>query len=194
MSPRPVNRFNTVAKKKIRRPSYTFLIDGSGSMSSMNPLNPIQHALKTTAKFSEITETNAAAVFFSTDGVTKYCTYSGSDFVPAIHYMASCAGYKKKKHFVVLSDGEIGDKKESLSTAQVFLTVCPTVTIDFAVISDNAVSTPLTDLAKDLQKEFPKQITLTMCTPEHPLGWTLANIAKAREQQRSRKKSAPKPE
>ena len=88
-------------------------------------------------------------------------TGCGTNLAP-VAKMLSAAETNKKPHYVILSDGDVFDRKEAVTALGQALGKNPNATIDFIVMRPNGRigGTEMEALANDIAKIFPSQVRL----------------------------------
>jgi len=168
----------------------TVLIDGSGSMGSA-PYSykkaPLERALDSTLALADA-GTNVLAVLWGDEKpvpvdirkdfeMASKGLYCGTEFAPAADYMKAASG---SRNFVVLSDGDLSDKEKALPKLREFLSSGPEATLDFVIISDQKGVIIMSDLAKTLKQEYPRQVSLSTMKKNHDVTACLTAIAALR--------------
>lgn len=191
--------------KKLKGKNFTFLVDGSGSMGSMGNMRCgsiplLELAMGSIENFSCTTGAKVASALWGSSQVVtvtaenaeklkKESLLSGSDFAPAMDYMATAA----EKHFVVISDGDIFDADQSLAKASAFLKTNPKASLDFIVMRYQREETWMEKFALQLQQEFPAQVQLTLVKPEKQLLDNALVTTTLQRAPKPRKKAQPQP-
>jgi hypothetical protein len=174
-------------------PGLTVLIDGSGSMEAayVKSEAPLKVALDAALALSK-SGANVTMGLWGDESVhiiknedsaiaAKEGLHCGTDFAPAVDYMATtAAATDKPQHFVIISDGDLTDIV--LVKTVELLRANPKTTLDFVIMQPGTDSyqTQMGALAQALSNEFPDQVILYTVPKEGDVTSSLQNIATVR--------------
>lgn len=206
--------------KKGEKEAFVFMIDGSGSMIG----KPLEAALGAVAEVSQgakmaKTPPETPAGFWGdreprwlgnedlSDPALRVKLVnglnSGTDLAPAAKKMLETATANNafRSHFVVLSDGDLGDEPAAREALKNMLQTAPSATLDILVMNwayNKGHETPMEKMAQSLQQGFPGRVKLRAVplddTVHTAVGSSLVEIVADRlAPARAKKRPAPKP-